>query len=128
MTHVSAHVVDSAAKSRNRVQGDAGTVSTFVLAVTVGRRKQAVTPAKHAAQAAIVSLLFSSGANGGSPLPDRKRCHIATPKIIRTQKGRETRPFSRPRWFRQNSTDSFEMNGGDDETRTRDLCRDRAAF
>jgi site-specific recombinase XerD len=28
---------------------------------------QAVTPAKHAAQAAVVSLLFSSGANGGSP-------------------------------------------------------------
>jgi hypothetical protein len=22
----------------------------------------------------------------------------------------------------------FEKNGGDDETRTRDLCRDRAAF
>jgi len=28
---------------------------------------QAVTPAKHAAQAAVVSLLFLSGANGGSP-------------------------------------------------------------
>jgi len=27
---------------------------------------QAVTPAKHAAQAAVVSLVFSSGANGGS--------------------------------------------------------------
>src|SRR5882724_444209 len=33
-------------------------------------------------------------------------------------------PFSRPRWFRQNSPHSFGMNGGDDETRTRDLCRD----
>jgi len=26
---------------------------------------QAITPAKHAAQAAVVSLVFSSGANGG---------------------------------------------------------------
>ena len=32
-----------------------------------------------------------------------------------------------PRWkplFRK----LFEKNGGDDETRTRDLCRDRTAF
>ena len=29
---------------------------------------QAVTPAKHAAQAAVVSLIFSSGSNGGSLL------------------------------------------------------------
>ena len=26
------------------------------------------------------------------------------------------------------SSQSIEKNGGDDETRTRDLCRDRAAF
>ena len=29
---------------------------------------QAVTPAKHAAQAAVVSLVFSSSAGGGSPI------------------------------------------------------------
>jgi hypothetical protein len=33
-------------------------------------------------------------------------------------------PFLCPRWFQQNPPNSFGMNGGDDETRTRDLCRD----
>jgi hypothetical protein len=33
---------------------------------------QTITPAKHAAQAAVVSLVFSSGANGGSFFADRK--------------------------------------------------------
>ena len=28
----------------------------------------------------------------------------------------------------QKPAKSFRKNGGDDETRTRDLCRDRAAF
>jgi hypothetical protein len=30
--------------------------------------------------------------------------------------------------FRRHQHKFFEKNGGDDETRTRDLCRDRAAF
>ena len=30
-----------------------------------------------------------------------------------------------PRWFHRRRRNSFGMNGGDDETRTRDLCRDR---
>ena len=30
--------------------------------------------------------------------------------------------------FRVHSFQMLEKNGGDDETRTRDLCRDRAAF
>jgi hypothetical protein len=33
---------------------------------------QAVTPTKHAAQAAVLSLVFSSDANGVASLPDRK--------------------------------------------------------
>ena len=40
-----------------------------------------------------------------------------------TKKARNA-PFSRPRWFQRNSAKSFGMNGGDDGTRTRDLCRD----
>jgi hypothetical protein len=35
-------------------------------------------------------------------------------------------PFLCPRWFRRNRRKSFRKNGGDDETRTRDLCRDSA--
>src|SRR6267154_5563997 len=31
-----------------------------------------------------------------------------------------------PRWFCRNQCNSFGKYGGDDETRTRDLCRDRA--
>ena len=34
------------------------------------------------------------------------------------------RSLLRPRWFRRKQPNSFEKNGGDDETRTRDLCRD----
>src|ERR1700730_17401926 len=34
------------------------------------------------------------------------------------------RALSRPRWFERNPCNSFGMNGWDDETRTRDLCRD----
>ena len=34
------------------------------------------------------------------------------------------RALLRPRWFRRKQPNSFEKNGGDDETRTRDLCRD----
>ena len=32
--------------------------------------------------------------------------------------------FLHPRWFHRSLRNSFGMNGGDDETRTRDLCRD----
>jgi hypothetical protein len=33
-----------------------------------------------------------------------------------------------PRWFPRIPENSFGMCGGDDGARTRDLCRDRAAF
>jgi hypothetical protein len=33
-----------------------------------------------------------------------------------------------PRWFRGNQCNSFGLYGGDDGTRTRGLCRDRAAI
>jgi hypothetical protein len=37
MAHVPTHALDSAAKCRNRIQGDAGTASTFDLALNIGR-------------------------------------------------------------------------------------------
>ena len=33
-----------------------------------------------------------------------------------------------PRWSRENHRKCFRKNGGDDETRTRDLCRDSALW
>src|SRR4029077_664436 len=44
----------------------------------------------------------------------------------RAQKRARKRALLGHGWFRRNSCNSFGMNGGDDETRTRDLCRDRA--
>jgi hypothetical protein len=42
----------------------------------------------------------------------------------RDKKRARNRALLGPRWFRRNQGNSFGMNGGDDETRTRDLCRD----
>ena len=52
---------------------------------------QAVTPAKYAAQAAVLLLVFSPGADGDHSRPGRKL--LPHSLIRRTQKGRETRPF-----------------------------------
>jgi hypothetical protein len=45
-----------------------------------------------------------------------------------TQKKAQKRALLGPRWFKRNRNNPFGMNGGDDGTRTRGLCRDRAAF
>jgi hypothetical protein len=55
-----------------------------------------------------------------------KRCYLATQKKG-TRRARSA-PFLRPRWFQRTPPNSFGKNGGDDETRTRDLCRDRSTF
>ena len=94
---------------------------------------QAITPAKHAAQAAVLSLVFHP--------KEMERHHRRLPMLQReestrreqdgrkgTQKRARKRALLGPRWFRRSQCNSFGMNGGDDETRTRDLCRDRAAF
>src|ERR1700730_18044974 len=44
-----------------------------------------------------------------------------------TQKRARKRALLGPRWFREIQRKCFGMNGGDDEARTRDLCRDRLA-
>jgi hypothetical protein len=44
------------------------------------------------------------------------------------QKRAPKRALLHPRWFQGNQPNSFGKDGGDDETRTRDLCRDSAAW
>ena len=58
----------------------------------------------------------------------RKPPTVLLPSEKKGTKRARNAPFSRPRWFERNPCNSFGMNGGDDGTRTRDLCRDRAAF
>jgi hypothetical protein len=41
-----------------------------------------------------------------------------------TRKRAQKRALLGPQWFQRNPCNPFGMNGGDDETRTRDLCRD----
>jgi hypothetical protein len=77
MTHLPPHLLDSAGKRGDRVQGNARAPPAFLLAANVGRfTTQAVTPTKHAAQAAVVALVFSSDPNKGSPVAEQEnRCH-----------------------------------------------------
>src|SRR5882724_6075528 len=60
MAHVPAHLLNSAAKRRYRIQSDAGAVATFLITVHIGRYTQAISPAKHAAQAAVLALVLAS--------------------------------------------------------------------
>ena len=57
-----------------------------------------------------------------------QREEIDIARRARTEKGRKKRALKRallgPRWFREKHRKCFRKNGGDDETRTRDLCRD----
>jgi hypothetical protein len=78
---------------------------------------QAITPAKRSASSRRVAGLFfrCEWRTGNS-------CYLARQK--KGTKRARNAPFSRPRWFPQTPPNSFEINGGDDETRSRDLCRD----
>jgi hypothetical protein len=70
-----------------------------------------------------------------TPPHSRKSGQIGESQPVKTalidekgcKKGAKTCPFA-PSLVQQNQSNSFGKNGGDDETRTRDLCRDRAAF
>ena len=76
-----AHVLDSAAKCGDGVQGYAGVVAAFVLPVDVGCLHAGSHAGEHAAQAAVVSLVFFSDAKGGTMLCRRgKRCQISDDK------------------------------------------------
>jgi len=55
------------------------------------------------------------------------REEIDTARRVRGEKGHKRarkRALLGPRWFDLTQPNSFGMNGGDDGTRTRDLCRD----
>ena len=67
LAHVSSHVFDAAEKRGYRVQSHAGTVAALD-STTLDVYTQAITPAKHAAQAAVLSLVFSCETNGTSQL------------------------------------------------------------
>jgi hypothetical protein len=82
---------------------------------------QAVTPAKHAAQAAVVSLLSSSNGTCASPFAQQDAVPIAAKGA---EKGRGMRPFPALDGFDRTGLTLLEGNGGDDGTRTRGLCRD----
>jgi len=67
MAHVPPNILDSAAKCRDRIQGDAVMQELLrhsSLRSTLDVYTQAVTPAKHAAQAAVLSLVFPSDTSG----------------------------------------------------------------
>jgi hypothetical protein len=90
---------------------------------------QAITPAKHAAQAAVMSLVFSEGRFGDALSDQRQmRCEPRIrPNRFREKGGAKGAPnvsFLHPFLIPPTPTMLFRMNGGDDGARTRDLCRD----
>jgi hypothetical protein len=123
MAHVPAYVLDSAAECWNRIQGDAGTASTFDLALNVGR----LHTGDYSGEACSASSRHAAGLFFRCEwriihCRTGNCCHVAGEK--RPQKGRETCPFRALDGLRKLRL-NLGMNGGDDETRTRDLCRDR---
>jgi hypothetical protein len=66
LAYVSSHLFDTVEKRWHRVQGHAGLLRHSTFRSTLDVYTQAITPAKHAAQAAVLSLVFASEANGVS--------------------------------------------------------------
>ena len=92
MAHVPAHILDSVAKCGDRVQGDAGAASPFVIALDTG----CLHPGSYSGEACstsrrIVTGLFARSGRRITPGRAESCRHIVF--IKRTQKGRETRPF-----------------------------------
>ena len=120
MAHIPAHILNPVAKCGDRVQGDAGAASPFVVALDIG----CLHPGSYSGEACsassrrVAGLFFQCEWRTGN-------CRYLATQKKGTKRARNA-PFLCPRWFRQNSPNSFGKNGGDDETRTRDLCRDRA--
>ena len=69
---------------------------------------QAVTPAKHAAQAVVMSLVFSSDEDGATRVAGQG----ALDRLKRAQKGRETRPFRAPNGFNEIRLSALERISG----------------
>jgi integrase len=63
MAHFPARVFDFATEHRHGIQSDAGTAEAFFLRSTLDVYTQAISPAKHAAQAAVLALVFTAETN-----------------------------------------------------------------
>src|ERR1700730_17434454 len=63
LAHVSSHVIDAFEKRGYGIQSHAGTLAAFNSAINLG----CVYPGNHAAQAAVLSLVFSREANRTQP-------------------------------------------------------------
>ena len=95
MAHFPPHVLDFAAKCRDRVQGDAGTAEAFLLSVNIGR----LHTGSHAGEACSASRRGVAGIFFRFERT-RNRCEIAGMKAGKkgTQRARSV-PFLCPRWF-----------------------------
>jgi hypothetical protein len=129
LAHVSSHVFDAAEKRGYRVQSHAGTVAAFNSAIHVG----CVFAGSHARQtcssgSSLVVGVFVRSERNVTTVCIGSRCSVRARANRLERKGTPKRARKRallgPRWFQRNPRNSFGMNGGDDETRTRDLCRD----
>jgi integrase len=104
-------------------KGDAGTASTFVVALNVGcLHAGGYSGEACSASGRRVAGLFFRCERRITLCRTGNDSHIATQE--KGTKRARNAPFSGPRRFLQNPPNSFGKNGGDDETRTRDLCRD----
>ena len=129
MAYFPAHLFDSAAKRRDRIQSDAGTPPAFLVAIHIGRlhagnltsearcaSSRARSRVRVGSEIAVVQRECGQvvrTANVKTPLNDEKGCK----KVQKCT-------LLHPHWFLCNRNNSFGKTGGDDETRTRDLCRD----
>jgi hypothetical protein len=67
LAHVSSHVFDAVEKRGHGIQVMQELLRHSTLRSTLDVYTQAITPAKHAAQAAVLSLVFSCEMNATSP-------------------------------------------------------------
>src|SRR5215469_70319 len=117
--------IESFAERRHGSEGDARIVATLLLPVDIG----CLYAGDHACEARSASSCTFARVLSGV---DRHiRFRLAAELRIGDALGAEDTKrvqkcvFLHPRWFDRSRCNSCGMNGGDDETRTRDLCRDR---
>ena len=132
MAHFPTHILDSLEKRRYRVQGNAGTFAALFTAINA----RGLHPGNYASKANcpsgshVACLFFPSGiANARVVLNARKPATlIYRAQLNRGAKGTHFCGPLAPQLIPAIQVNSFGMYGGDDGARTRDLCRDRAAF
>ena len=115
MAHLLALVLDSAAKWGTEFKVMQELLRHSSLRSTLEIYTQAVMPARHAAQAAVLSLVFASNVNGGARSSDSDALRQWQHRVAEGKKGAkraQNASFSRPRWFYGNWANCFGMNGG----------------